>query len=390
MKKFHFKFRRFCAVLIGLVFFLAGVSKLADPVGAMLKVREYLNFFHMAFLRDAAMPLAVCLAMVEALSGVALITGVYRKAAAVVAGLMTVFFTIVTFILWVYNPEMDCGCFGEVVKLSHAGTLIKNIVLLLLCLVAFMPFREFGKQKTDKTVSFWLIAAGVVGFAVYPMMYRPLVDRTDFKPDSQLAVTGGDSFMDEGDVTMFIYEKGGERQSFSLDNLPDSTWTFVDTETLRTESAVSLPELALMDAEGNYADELAGDGKVMVFSVWDTSEFDGWERLAEAVQDASAAGFRPIVAMAGDVKEAPETISDYCYVSDFKTLVSLNRSNGGAVYFNDGTLIRKWARRTLPEKESFKELALKDPTDVMLGGSTPGRVATQAFLLVTIAIMALA
>ena len=50
MRKFHHSFRRFCALLIGLVFFLSGMLKLMDPVGTGLKVAEYLRFLHLGFL----------------------------------------------------------------------------------------------------------------------------------------------------------------------------------------------------------------------------------------------------------------------------------------------------------------------------------------------------
>ena len=40
MKKAHHRFRRFCAILIGLVFLASGLLKLLDPVGTGLIVSE--------------------------------------------------------------------------------------------------------------------------------------------------------------------------------------------------------------------------------------------------------------------------------------------------------------------------------------------------------------
>ena len=42
--------RRFAAGLIGIVFLASGLLKMADPVGTMLIVTEYLKFFHIGFL----------------------------------------------------------------------------------------------------------------------------------------------------------------------------------------------------------------------------------------------------------------------------------------------------------------------------------------------------
>ena len=43
--------RRISAIIIGFVFFVAGLLKLMDPVGAGLVVEEYFKFLHLGFLR---------------------------------------------------------------------------------------------------------------------------------------------------------------------------------------------------------------------------------------------------------------------------------------------------------------------------------------------------
>ena len=73
------KARRFCAVLVGLVFFVAGTLKLMDPVGTMLIVREYLNFLHLGFLSGVAMVFAEFFAVAETCLGICLVTGVFRS-----------------------------------------------------------------------------------------------------------------------------------------------------------------------------------------------------------------------------------------------------------------------------------------------------------------------
>ena len=79
MKRLHYYIRRVCAILVGVVFFVAGVLKLMDPVGTGLIVSEYFRFFHVTFLDFAAKPFGVAMALVESLLGAALITGSYRR-----------------------------------------------------------------------------------------------------------------------------------------------------------------------------------------------------------------------------------------------------------------------------------------------------------------------
>ena len=113
MRYLLLRLKRFCGFITGLVFFIGGILKLMDPVGAGLVMGEYLDFMHMKFLGFAAKPLGLAFALAEAVIGTALITGVWRKATAYAAMALQGFFTFLTLALVIFNPEMDCGCFGE-------------------------------------------------------------------------------------------------------------------------------------------------------------------------------------------------------------------------------------------------------------------------------------
>ena len=128
-KVFHYRLRRLCAFIIGLVFLLAGIFKLLDPVGASLVVEEYYRFLHLGFMLPTAKVVSVALALLEALLGAALISGVWRKTVTFVTTLLIILFTILTFFLAIFNPTMDCGCFGEVIHLSNLQTFLKNLIL---------------------------------------------------------------------------------------------------------------------------------------------------------------------------------------------------------------------------------------------------------------------
>ena len=178
MKKAHHRLRRFCAVVIGLVFLASGLLKLLDPVGTGLIVSEYFKFFHLGFLQGTAKALGMVLSLVEATTGAALISGVFRKTTAVVTSVLVVFFTIVTLILWIANPEMDCGCFGEAIHLTHGQTLLKNVVLLALAAAAFIPFQNFGVPRKGKYVAFFLAVPSLVFALVHNARHLPMIDFT--------------------------------------------------------------------------------------------------------------------------------------------------------------------------------------------------------------------
>ena len=387
MKQAHHRLRRFCAILIGLVFLTSGLLKLLDPVGTGLIVTEYLKFFKMSFLQRAALPFGMVLSLLEAVTGAALISGVYRKLAAAVASLLILFFTVVTVILWIANPVMDCGCFGEAIHLTHGQTLLKNVILLALALVAFLPFQNFGVPRPAKYVAFWITVPSLVFALWFNWRHLPMIDFTEFAPGVELfASLDNDYEAMDGKVPTFIYERDGQRGSFSLDNLPDSTWTFVAVDTLSRSGfyrSEAKPVLSFRDAEGTYQDEQAVLGKVMVFSVYDPAQAD-WDRIRTQAAEARAAGATPLIlTVPGD--NAPQDV----YYADYKPLITLNRANGGAVYFHDGELVSKWSPRDFPGKEELQSLLERDSVDASTDFTVKRRIKAQGFALYLLALLML-
>ena len=45
------RMRRFCGYIAGFVFYISGILKLLDPVGAGLVMDEYYSFLHLGFPR---------------------------------------------------------------------------------------------------------------------------------------------------------------------------------------------------------------------------------------------------------------------------------------------------------------------------------------------------
>ena len=387
MKKAHHSLRRFCAILLGLVFLASGLLKLLDPVGTGLIVSEYFKFFHMGFMQGTAKGLGMVLSLVEAITGAALISGVYRRLTAAVTSFLVVFFTIITFILWIANPDMDCGCFGEAVHLTHGQTLIKNLILLVLAVIAFIPFQNFGVPRKRKKVAFAIAALSLVFALWYNARHLPMIDFTEFAPGSELFASLDNDYQEmDGKVPTFIYERNGQRGSFTLDNLPDSTWTFVAVDTLTRSGmykTASKPVLSFRDADGEYQDELAVLGKVMVFSVYDPAKAD-WDRIRLRAADARAAGATPLI-LTVPGESAPQDV----YYADYKPLITLNRANGGAAYFNDGELISKWSPRDVPEGEDLRNLLDREPVGVSIDFIVGRRIKAQGFVLYLLALLLL-
>ena len=388
MNYFVAKGRRFCGFIAGFVFYISGILKLLDPVGAGLVMSEYLDFLHIGFLDSISKYLGTAAALVETLLGAALISGVWRRVTGIAVMIMQGFFTVLTLALVIFNPEMDCGCFGEAIHLSHMQTFLKNLVLMALLAANFIPLKGLGRPKKRKYVSFGIVTASTLAFTIYSWMYLPLIDFTDYSGPVRLQAAEA-SVANEEDMyeAMFIYEKDGEQKSFDLEHLPDSTWTFVSTETiLKEEFMDNSVGLSIYDDEGNYLDSLATKGKVLVVSVYDPDiKQNRWDEIHAFTKNAEAAGFLPIILSA----DVGQKLGENTYKSDYKTLITLNRSNGGVTYFSDGYLIKKWSRCSVPDIEELNQLQTEAETETMIGRSTQGNLSFQSFLLYVFAVMLL-
>jgi len=343
--------RKLCAWILGAVLFIAGFLKLMDPVGAGLVVAEYFRFFGLGFLEPVSKVLGVAAALFETILGAAVISGVWRKTVAIVSGITLAFFTLLTAALAIFNPSMDCGCFGEAIHLTHMQSLIKNLVLCLLWVGAYVPFSKLLPTPKLKYVGFAIASVSALLFALWSIFSVPMIDFTPLKPGAEL---------------------------------------------LQDEYYPDAQVLSFSDANGDYVDSLASHGRVMVVSSYDPLKLDkaACDKLADFIEDAQAAGFQPLILAATTPDEINGLASDprlltNLYFADRKTLLTLNRSNGGATLIEDATIVGKWAVRSLPDKEKLKWLAEVDSTEALVDGEQKSRLRVQAFLLYSFAVLLL-
>ena len=351
MKPSYQKIRRHTAGILGVVFLISGLLKLVDPVGTMLIVTEYFKFLGMPFLIPTAKVVGVSVACLECFVGIGLITGVLRKTTAIVCYSLLGFFTLLTLALWIKNPAMDCGCFGQAIHLTHAQSFWKNVVLLVLSVIAFTPFKEFGAPKGHNRVAAIVASLAIVLAAVYSNSHLPVVDFTAFNWGAQLFAS---------------LDENAEEADFRR-----------------------APILSFHDAEGEYHDEDAATGRVVVFSVYDAAKAD-WARLEQHYREALNSPVQPLLL----VSATPEELASYAlpqditpYFSDYKTLITLNRSNGGGSYFYHGEVVHKWSAQHFPS--SFSEDVTEDPVALSNRHVTRRRLTAQGFCVGLLAVFLL-
>jgi putative oxidoreductase len=117
---------------VGGLFIWAGVLKIIDPLGFAQSIKNYRLFPH-----ELAFIIAIILPWVEALSGVFLITRVFRRSSALLLSLMLVgFIGLVALALW-RGIDTTCGCFGSLSRKADLKLILLDTVLLYLALNIF-------------------------------------------------------------------------------------------------------------------------------------------------------------------------------------------------------------------------------------------------------------
>ncbi len=119
----------FCRLAVGGVFVFASWDKLLHPAAFAAAVDHY-HLVPYPLLH----PMAYALPLLELITGTALILGLCRRGAALIAGCLTVVFMIAIGSALIRGLDITCGCFhtdgGHAVGIS---LLVRDLVLLVMC-----------------------------------------------------------------------------------------------------------------------------------------------------------------------------------------------------------------------------------------------------------------
>lgn len=381
-------------LVFGVTFILSGFFKLTDPVGTGLIVEEYLGALHLDFLRFGAIPFGILLSLLEFLTGIAVLMCVRMKAASISGLVMTAFFTVLTLFMAVFDAIDECGCFGQAINLNMWETFFKNVVLLVCIVPVFLFRRKFRPVAPVPAEWAFLGTYGILVLvcSLYSLFNLPLLDFGNFKVGTNLTVKL-DKISDNSNFeTYFVYEKDGKREYFGLDSLPGTDWTYVETQTRYTGDEDDLLfDMTLTDESGAIiTEEIVGsDRPVFIFTVFrpESAGEKYWEKVSASMDSIALYGGRSIVAVpvvdAGIdsvVMKYPQ-IGDALVSGDYKTLISMVRSNGGVMLVDDGMVVRKWAGwRFAPE--DVRGIVSQDSEELTAKGTIARRLFCESSILV--------
>ena len=379
-------------LLMAATFIFSGYVKAIDPLGTQYKLTDYLQAMGIGSLLPEWTLLvgAVLLAALEFSLGIFLLFAIRRHLVSrIVLALMSIM-TLLTLWIVIANPVKDCGCFGDAVLLSNGQTFIKNIILLAIALMLLKWPTSMVRFVSKKTQ--WIVINYTVIFALalsaWSLWDLPLFD---FRPYHVGANIAQGMKIPQGAPqpqfeTTFILEKNGQQKEFTLDNYPDSTWTFVDSKTVQTAEGY-VPPIHDFNIQDNKTGEditqevLNDTGYTFLLisptlAYADDSNFGRIDQIYEFAQDY---GYRFICLTASSDKDIAKwqdiTGAEYpFYTTDATTLKTMIRSNPGLMLLHHGTIIQKWSHNKLPQPEELNQPLEKSALGKMPSDSIPRKI----------------
>ena len=249
--------------------------------------------------------------------------------------------------------------------------------------VAWKPLEMFRfVSRTNQWIVINYSALFILAVAAWSLYDLP---QFDFRPYHVGASIREGMEMPEGAEqpqfeTTFILEKDGLQKEFTLDNYPDSTWTFVDSRTVQlTEGYVPpIHDFSLTTAAGDdITEEVLNDTSYtfLLVAPWlekaDDSRFD----LINEVYEYSLEHGYGFYCLTSSTEEAQQlwretTGAEYpICLTDPITLKTVIRSNPGLVLIKDGTVVRKWSHNSFPVIEQEEAQLPLERLDI---GRLPG------------------
>lgn len=359
--------------VVGLTFILSGFVKAIDPLGTQYKIQDYLAAIPPSLSLPDMLTLlmSVSLSMVEFTLGAFMLTAISRRVTARLTLLFMVVMTAVTVWIYIADPVKDCGCFGDALTLTNLETLLKNIVLLTLAaLVAWRP-THIGRlmsgsnqmllgqmlMVTPVALSFWCL------YDLPIIDFRPYHIGADIKAGMEIPEGAEQPVFD----TTFIMEKDGERREFTLDNYPDSTWTFVDSKTVTVKEGYVPPihDFSITAADGEDITDMVLGREGYTFLLIspdldkaDDQNFGDIDQIYEFCQDNSI----PFYCLTASTEKSQQhwqniTGAEYPFcMTDATTLKTMIRSNPGLMLLEKGVVRGKWSHNRLPETTELETM----------------------------------
>jgi triosephosphate isomerase len=375
------------------VFILSGFVKAVDPLGTQYKIADYAEAMHIQLAPDFfTLAASVALSAFEFGLGICMLFAIRRRVVARLLLLVMLVMTPLTLWLAIADPISDCGCFGDAITLTNWETFLKNAVLLGCAFITARWPKEMVRfiSRANRWIVINYTAVFILAISVWSLYdlpqfdFRPYHIGVNIKKGMEIP-PGAEQPKFE---TTFTMEKNGERKEFTLDDYPDSTWSFVDSRTVQTAKGYVPPihDFSIVqksDGEDITAQVLSQQGYTFLLIAphleqADDSQLDLINQLYEYAQEHGYPFY--CLTASGDLginrwREMTGAEYPFCQ-TDETTLKTIIRSNPGMLLLKDGTIIRKWSHNRLPDEYQLSDRLEQLEIGQMPKDTVPGKILT--------------
>lgn len=341
-------------LVVGGVFIFSGFVKAIDPWGTIYKFDDYLTAMSLDIWPNLVLVGAFALCAIEFLCGVFILMGCFRRSVAIMTAIVMAVMLPLTLWIAMYSPVADCGCFGDAYVISNWATFWKNVALSVGIIWLILHNKKCHWLITPALQWLAFVASGlfIVVVELFGYVSQPLLDFRPYKVGLPLIERG--QVISEEPQYEFVYEKDGERKSFSIeDDLPseETGWQFVErTEmpngNVSQDKDVSDRNLRIWSKNGedDVTDEaISTDGKELIVmmpdlnrvspaTTWKLNSLYEWSVKNDVEMAAVVSGSPDEIAVWEDLSMASYPI----YTADDTQIKSVVRGNPGVVYLIDG------------------------------------------------------
>ena len=357
---------QFCRFFVGILFIVSGLIKLNDPIGTAIKMEEYFEVFSVDFhpifqhLTSVSLLIAVLMCVAEVVLGFAVLIYYKMKITSWLLLLLILFFTFLTFYSAYFHKVTDCGCFGDVIKLTPWTSFIKDLVLLVLIEILFFQRDKLIPSLQPWTSHIFVTLSILFSFyiAYFTVNHLSFIDFRTYKIGANI---GNQMKSSEPIKYKYVLTKGGE--DFVFENYPkDTSYQYKSMEIVNKDALPKITDYAIWNDEGDFTKESLAGKKLLVFML-NTTKANPTKllKIKELAKKLGKNNVQTWLVTSSDYNDVATFRNEHqlsfpFYYADATVIKTVIRSNPGLVLLQDGTVRGKWHYNDTPEIEQVLEL----------------------------------
>ena len=355
-------------IILGSIYILSGLIKLNDPWGTAFKLEEYFQLFAQEFSKGFSFFIPHCLSIsvlisaLEVILGVALILRWRPRITLSAATLLIVFFTLLTWYAWGSGKMKECGCFGDMIKLTAFTSFLKDLFLLVLTLSLWADVKVLneGWRKDIYILATTLFAFSFGGHAI---AHLPYYDPLPFKTGNNIP-----TLLKPEEAPRFVYiVRKGEEVKEVVSYPTDTTWKLDSLYISNPEKAYpKILDYSMIDAEGNNWADSTLKGKVLLVIIRNVSVVSAYSNVEDQMKKvwtltnaAEKDGFKVWALTTSPLDELEDfrhskRLTAAPLNADETMLRMMLRAQCGIIWLENGKVKGKWHYNDIPEITEIK------------------------------------